>query len=165
MMPVDSYRFRYEVGFEDTNLSGNVYFANHVRWQGRCRERFLAEHAPSVLADLESGLVLLTLSVTCTYLAELRAFDVLEIRMAPGTLVANRLELLFDYWRVSGGNDELVARGTQWIASMRRSDARLLATPLPLDLVRAIEPYLQGGGPIPCQPRWSPQPAPASSIS
>jgi enediyne biosynthesis thioesterase len=32
-----SYEMRYVVGFEETNVVGNVYYAHHVRWQGRCR--------------------------------------------------------------------------------------------------------------------------------
>ena len=32
-----AYEYRHVVGFEETNLIGNVYYANHVRWQGRCR--------------------------------------------------------------------------------------------------------------------------------
>ena len=36
-----AFEYRHLVGFEETNLVGNVYYANHVRWQGRCREMFL----------------------------------------------------------------------------------------------------------------------------
>ena len=46
------YEYRHVVGFEETNLVGNVYYVNYVRWQGRCREMFLLEHAPSVLDEL-----------------------------------------------------------------------------------------------------------------
>src|SRR5208282_2982394 len=38
------YEYRHVVGFEETDLMGNVYFVNYVRWQGRCREMFLFEH-------------------------------------------------------------------------------------------------------------------------
>ena len=44
-----SYEMRYVVGFEETNVVGNVYYAHHVRWQGRCRELFLCELAPEVV--------------------------------------------------------------------------------------------------------------------
>ena len=32
------YEHRHIVGFEETNLTGNVYYVNHLSWQGRCRE-------------------------------------------------------------------------------------------------------------------------------
>ena len=36
-----AFEYRHVVSFEETNLVGNVYFANHLSWQGRCRELFL----------------------------------------------------------------------------------------------------------------------------
>jgi len=60
-----AYEYMHVVGFEETNLVGNVYFVNHVRWQGRCREMFLRQHAPSVLDDLARGLSLVTTRVSC----------------------------------------------------------------------------------------------------
>ena len=35
------YEYPHMVGFEETNLVGNVYYVNYLRWQGRCREMFL----------------------------------------------------------------------------------------------------------------------------
>ena len=75
------YEHRHVVSFEETNLVGNVYYVNYVRWQGRCREMFLLEHAPTVLDELRDGLKLFTISAECEYLAEATAFDEVAIRM------------------------------------------------------------------------------------
>lgn len=139
-MAPNSFNFRHDVGFEDTNLVGNVYFANHVRWQGRCRELFLREHASDVLAELERDLALVTLSVSCHYLAELRAFDTVEVRMTLGAVTQNRLTLHFEYVRL-GASEERVARGEQVVASMRRTDTGLVPCPLPDSLRQAIKRY------------------------
>ena len=48
-----AYEYRHVVGFEETNLIGNVYYVNHVRWQGRCREMFLRDHAQVLLRLLQ----------------------------------------------------------------------------------------------------------------
>ncbi len=56
-----AYEYRHIVGFEETNLVGNVYYVNHVRWQGRCREMFLRDHVPELLEELSDGLLLVTL--------------------------------------------------------------------------------------------------------
>ncbi len=77
-----AYRYRHRVSFEETNLVGNVYFARFVSWQGRCREMFLLDHAPGILAQLEGTLRLVTLNVGCEYFAELRALDEIEISMS-----------------------------------------------------------------------------------
>lgn len=138
-----AFEYRHIVGFEETNLVGNVYYANHVRWQGRCREMFLHAHAPQVLAALQDDLALVTLSVSCEYLAELLPFDEIVLRMRAHEVTQNRITMRFDYWR-EGAVPERVARGEQQIACMRREGDRLLPTPLPPALQQALALY-QGG--------------------
>jgi enediyne biosynthesis thioesterase len=136
-----AYEYRHIVGFEETNLVGNVYYANHVRWQGRCREMFLRDHAPEVLAELADGLALVTIHVACEYLAELVAFDEVIIRMRQGTLTQSRVTMLFEYWRRTSDREELIARGEQQIACMRREGRQLLPTPVPEALRNALRLY------------------------
>ena len=136
-----AFEYRHVVGFEETNLVGNVYYTNHVRWQGRCREMFLREHAPDVLASLRNGFALVTTKVSCEYLAELVAFDELIIRMRLGSLKQNRIDMLFEYWRCSGGLEELVARGEQQVACMHREGERMIPVPVPEELREALKPY------------------------
>src|SRR5882724_11376752 len=107
----DYYEIHHTVGFEETNFVGNVYYVNYVRWQGRCRELFLREYAPEVLTELEQDLCLVTSRCSCEYLAELSAFDEVIVRMRLGALMQNRMTLVFEYWRRSGDNEELIARG------------------------------------------------------
>ncbi len=78
------FEYLHTVGFEETNLVGNVYYVNYLRWQGRCREMFLKVRAPDVLADLQDDLKLFTLRVDCEFFAEITAFDEVAIRMRPG---------------------------------------------------------------------------------
>src|ERR1700678_1964606 len=94
----DYYEYRHTVGFEETNLVGNVYFTNHLKWQGRCRELFLHDHAPGILHSLTSVLCLVTARCACDYLQELGPFDELSIRMRLGGQGQNRVVLLFEYW-------------------------------------------------------------------
>src|SRR5262245_54544320 len=115
-----AYEYRHLVGFEETNLVGNVYYVNHLRWQGRCRELFLRDHAPEVLDELSNGLSLATVRCSCEYLAELEAFDAVIVRMRLGEVAQNRISLLFEYWRETKDGEELIARGEQQIACMRR---------------------------------------------
>ncbi len=136
-----AYEYRHIVGFEETNIVGNVYYVNHLRWQGRCREMFLRDHAPDVLDQLASGLVLSTLRCSCEYLVELSAFDELRIRMRLGELRQNRITLRFDYYRIADGAEQLAARGEQQIACMRRDGGNLVATQLPASLRAALAQY------------------------
>ena len=137
------YEYNHIVGFEETNLLGNVYYTHHLSWQGRCREMFLREHAPDVIAQLDRGLCLATVRCSCEYLAELSAFDELVIRMRLAELVQNRVTLGFEYWRRSGGGEELVARGEQQIACMKREGDHLTPAPLPPSLRNALAAYTE----------------------
>lgn len=132
-----AYEYRHQVGFEETNLVGNVYYVNHLRWQGRCRELFLRDHAPEVLDDLKDGLALATVRCSCDYLLELAAFDEVVVRMRLGEIVQNRITLLFEYWR----GEELAARGEQQVACMRRQGNETVPTPIPAALREALRPY------------------------
>ena len=132
-----AYEYRHVVGFEETNLVGNVYYVNHLSWQGRIREMFLRDHAPDVIAELSRGLSLATLRVSCEYLAELNAFDEVLIRMRLGELTQSKITLLYEYWR----GEELIARGEQQVACFRREGEKLVPTPVPKSLREALRAY------------------------
>ncbi|GIH67822.1 acyl-CoA thioesterase [Sphaerimonospora thailandensis] len=151
------FEYTHTVGFEETNLVGNVYYVNYLRWQGRCREMFLKQRAPEVLADLQDDLKLFTLKVDCEFFAEITAFDELSIRMRLVDLTQTQLEFSFDYVRLNradgdrpdvdrdegtGGRTEtLVARGRQRVACMRGPNTRTAPSLVPESLVKALEPY------------------------
>jgi enediyne biosynthesis thioesterase len=132
-----AYEYRHVVGFEETNLIGNVYYANHVRWQGRCREMFLRDRAPEIIEALKHGLVLVTTRVSCEFMTELVAFDEVILRMRLGELGQNRITMNFEYWR----GEELVARGEQQVACMQREGEQVVPVPVPPQLREALREY------------------------
>ena len=138
------YEYRHVVSFEETNLVGNVYYVNHLRWQGRCREFFLRDHAPEVLAELAADLCLVTIRCSCEYHAELAAFDEVAVRMRLGSLIQNRISFTFEYFRLANAREELIARGEQQVACMRREGTRLVPTPVPAPLAQALSLYGEG---------------------
>jgi enediyne biosynthesis thioesterase len=137
------YQIHHVVGFEETNLVGNVYYVNYLRWQGRCREMFLRDQAPSVLAELRRDLKLFTLKVECEFFAEITAFDELSVRMRLEELAQTQIQFSFDYVLVSGAAERLVARGRQRVACMRGSDTDVAPARVPEELRAALEPYRQ----------------------
>ncbi|GCA74079.1 MAG: acyl-CoA thioesterase [Microcystis sp. M015S2] len=136
-----AYEYHHIVSFQETNLVGNVYYANYVQWQGRCREMFLKDNAPDIITELCQGLALVTVRVSCEYLSELFAFDHVIIRMRLGEIKQNRITMLFEYWRVTDEGEELVAKGEQQTACMRREDGETRPTPIPAQLKLALENY------------------------
>ena len=136
-----AFEITHIVSFEESNLVGNVYYVNYLRWQGRCREMFLKQHCPEILDDLRSNLALFTTRCSCQYFNELRPFDEVVIRMRLGEIVQNRVTMLFQYFRRSAEGEELVAQGEQQIACMRREGDRNVVTPVPRAMREALEPF------------------------
>lgn len=135
------YEYRHIVSFEETNLVGNVYYVNYLRWQGRCREMFLLERAPDILDELRGDLKLFTLKSECEYLAEISAFDELSIRMRLEELTQTQIAFAFDYVRVLDGAEILVARGRQRVACMRGPNGSTSPARVPESLRKALEGY------------------------
>jgi enediyne biosynthesis thioesterase len=135
------YEYRHIVSFEETNLVGNVYYVNYLRWQGRCRELFLLDHAPDVLIELRDDLKLFTLSAECEYLAEISAFDQVSIRMRLEELTQTQIAFAFDYVSLADGMEQLVARGRQRVACMRGTAGEVTPARVPESLRAALEGY------------------------
>lgn len=137
------YEYQHRVSFEETNIVGNVYFTHYLRWQGRCREMFLYEHAPELMAEMGRTMALATTRVACSYYRELAAFDQISIRMNAGAMTPSRLTMVFQYVRLGArGEEELVAEGEQEIACMRRTGAAMEPAPLPQALCEAARLYM-----------------------
>ncbi|HZR56348.1 MAG TPA: acyl-CoA thioesterase [Terriglobales bacterium] len=135
------YEYTHIVTFEETNLVGNVYYVNYLRWQGRCREAFLREHTPELLAELSKDLCLVTAHCSCDYFAELWAFDQVIVRMFIEDLTQHSISMRFEYLRSNAGGGELVARGKQRVACMRRKENHTLPEPVPERLRAALQSY------------------------
>ena len=136
-----TFDYEHVVTFDETNVVGNVYFVHHLRWQGHCRELFLRERAPGVLAQLEDGLVLVTTRCSCEYFAELYAFDRVVVRMSLAELSQNRVTMGFDYLCAGPDGERLVARGEQQVACLRRDGLSLAPASVPEELRAALLPY------------------------
>lgn len=130
-----AYTYTHRVTFAETNLVGNVYFAEYARWQGACRESFLFDHAPAVTAKLQAGkLALVTVTMSMRYYAESFAGDEIHIQMRARDITAQRVTMSFDFIR--GG--DTIASGDQMIASLERTDHGLVPCQLPTELSEAL---------------------------
>ncbi len=134
------YEYQHIVGFEETDMTGYVHHVNYLRWQGRCREMFLQEHAADVLADIRRDLKLFTLHVSCQFLTGLAVFDRLSVRMRLEELTQTQIGFAFDYVRLHD-EEQLVARGRQRVACMRGPNRDTRPSPVPASLRAALAEY------------------------
>ncbi|MES0030394.1 acyl-CoA thioesterase [Mesorhizobium sp. M0040] len=133
--------YRHVVSFEETNVVGNVYFARHIAWQGRCREMFLAQHAQSIIDDISLGLRLVTLSVTCQYFEEIYAFDEIEVTMHLSYVRGNRIGLDFHYFKIMADQKITAAQGFQEIGCMRKDRDGMSPIAPPKSLADALNQF------------------------
>jgi enediyne biosynthesis thioesterase len=136
-----SFSYRHIVSFEETNVVGNVYFTRHIAWQGRCREMFLKQNAPDILAEIARDLRLVTLRVSCEYFEELNAFDEIDVQMSLAHIRQNKLGLSFNYFKIGAGQRITAARGFQEIGCMRLTAKGLLPINVPPSLAEALRPF------------------------
>ncbi|QEO14635.1 acyl-CoA thioesterase [Agromyces intestinalis] len=133
-----TYRVEHVVTFAETNLVGNVYFAEYAKWQGICREQFLFDFAPATVESVSSGqLALVTLDCALKFHAEAFAGDVITIEMSLQATSRNRISMTFRYRR----DDEVIATGSQSVACLRRTHAGLVPVPIPDDLTAALHTH------------------------
>lgn len=136
------YEYRHVVGFEETNLVGVVYDVNYLRWQGRCRELFLLEHAPTVLDELCGDLELATVQSECEHLAEVAAFDEVSVRMRLDELTPTEIGFAFDFVRIRDGVERLIAQSRQRLACLRSVDGSSVPARVPAELAAALAAYV-----------------------
>jgi enediyne core biosynthesis thioesterase len=133
-----SFEYHHVVTLDETNMVGNVYFAHFVRWQGHCRELFLAKHAPGVLSAIQRGdLAIVTVSCSMNYYAECFALDTIDVAMTLRMSTGNRLAMDFEFTREA----TLAARGSQSVACMRRTTSGVVPTEIPSELSQALAAF------------------------
>ena len=152
-----TFVYSHTVGFEETNLVGNVYFANYTRWQGKCREAFLHQNVMKISNKkrvlepitkfLSDGrLALVTCSTDCKFLRELLAFDEVKIYLRLEYIIGNRIGMSFSYRKVTETGEILVAEGNQEVACMERTRDGGIQNyhgTIPPEFKKALLPYIQ----------------------
>lgn len=138
---MEYFDYKTFVGFEETNVVGNVYFSNYFVWQGKCREAFLRKYAPGVLDDFKAGFGMITKESSVSFQNEAFAFEDIVVRMSLGKLGRTSVTMMFDYYKAQGDELVLLAQGQQ-MAMWITPDHKLAM--LPKYLYEAIEQFSRG---------------------
>jgi enediyne polyketide synthase len=112
----------FSTSLQDSNLVGNLYFGNYSAWQGRLRDQFLHDIAPSCFTPEKIGGQLECLSFSTHHLREAMPFDNIEASMYLKGLYPGALDLWFEYHRVgTNGTREKLAVGEHRVALVSAS--------------------------------------------
>lgn len=122
------YVMRLTPTYDDTNSVGNVYFANYVRWVGKCRELFFNACMPDF--DLhDTSFYVLTKSFQHDFKRETKEFEDVLVKLRIGSHNRKFVTLLHE---VHGLRQGLLGKGEQ---SLMFVDSK---TYRPLDIPRSI---------------------------
>jgi NAD(P)-dependent dehydrogenase (short-subunit alcohol dehydrogenase family)/acyl-CoA thioesterase FadM len=114
----------FETTLEESNLVGNVYFANYFAWQGKVRDLFLHAVAPELLRGVGSRGELIGLSSRVDYLREAMPLDQIEVVMSLRSASECGVVLGYEYFRSNPNGGRLkLAVGLQEMAWVVRTRA------------------------------------------
>jgi enediyne biosynthesis thioesterase len=135
------YEYRFVTTFEETNVVGNIYFANYLLWQGKCREMFIYEYCPDVIDEIYNGLALITLDISLQFVSQLFAFNKVVMRMSLEAESESRILMGFEYYADKGDELILVCKGHQAAAAMRKENGSMIPVPFPDSMLEALDVY------------------------
>jgi enediyne polyketide synthase len=101
----------FDTSFEESNLVGNIYFANYYLWQGPTRDRFFQSIAPEYYVGAGERGELRCEYVRIDHLREAMPFHRIAARMSLEAVYERGLRLRFDYFRVTGDTREKLGSG------------------------------------------------------
>jgi enediyne polyketide synthase len=123
----------FDTSLEESNLVGNIYFANYYVWQGVTRDRFFQALAPELyLGTGESG-ELRCLYQRTDHLREAMPFQRIAARMSLAAVHQSGVRLRFDIYHVDGDRRDKLGAGVHvagWYAPAGEGEPWRLA-PLP----------------------------------
>lgn len=96
----------------ESNLVGNIYYANYYHWQNRVLERFFQALAPGLYTQAGCQGEFVCLRSEISHLREAMPFDAIEVVMALQQLYSCGLRLQFDFFKVEpNGQRNKLAHG------------------------------------------------------
>jgi anti-sigma regulatory factor (Ser/Thr protein kinase)/acyl-CoA thioesterase FadM len=149
-------RTTVETTLEDSNLVGNIYFANYFGWQGRVVDQFLHGVMPGYFSARGTAGELLCLNNRVEYLREAMPFDRIEVVLSSRAVRECGAVLQFEYFRLlPEGSRQKLAVGEQEVAWVERgANGTPTSVPLPEELRRALaEPAAVDLGRLPSTAR------------
>jgi len=130
----------FQTTLEDSNLIGNIYFANYSKWLGRTVDMFFYRLIPDAFKGTGAYGEFLCLDCEIEHLREAMPFDKVIVKMYPEAIYECGMDLYFEYFRLNKDSSETklaYARfKTAWIK--RESDSNLNVIALPIIISKEI---------------------------
>ena len=152
-----AYVMEFSIPLNAVQNNGHLSALDLIRWQGKCRERFLTEHAPELLKSVAAGtLALHTNQVGFSLLddARIAPSDRIRVKMRM-TDLKSRLTVRFDYELTNDKSGKptvrRIATGTQILCCKRQNaEGHFAACVFPPEMLRALRGFTDSEGLVSC---------------
>jgi acyl-CoA thioesterase FadM len=101
----------FDTSLEESNLVGNIYFANYYVWQGVTRDRFFQAFAPELYQGTGEAGELRCLYQRTDHLREAMPFQRIAARMSLAAAHERGVRLRFDLYRLDGDRRDKLGAG------------------------------------------------------
>ncbi len=85
----------FKTSLEESNLVGNIYFANYAKWLGKTRDLYFQKIAPNYFKGIGEEGEFLALNCDIDHLQEAMPFDLIVVRMYIDSVYENGFDLFF----------------------------------------------------------------------
>ncbi|MEA1901099.1 MAG: hypothetical protein U9N47_10140, partial [Thermodesulfobacteriota bacterium] len=96
-----------DTSLDDSNLVGNIYFANYYAWQGQIRDRYFFDLIPEYYRGTGTDGELLCLETRINHLREAMPFDRIMVTMALKSLKRHSAIFHFEYFLMGADNTKV----------------------------------------------------------
>ncbi|MFC1462228.1 acyl-CoA thioesterase [Verrucomicrobiota bacterium] len=135
----------FQTALEDSDLVGNINFANYFVWQGRVRDAYFHELAPAYYQRNAYEGELLCCRSRVQHLREAMPFDRIQVAMSLRAVYGNGVSLSFEYFRQDpDGKKQKLAFGEHDAVWRKPGDGgNLVPAPLPEKIREALLAVLE----------------------
>ena len=129
----------FKTSLEESNLVGNIYFANYAKWLGKTRDLYFQSIVPEYFKGVGDRGEFLALNCDIEHLQEAMPFDKILVRMYLETIYDKGFDLFFEFFRVDKARKEIkLAYGKQSVVWVCRQGLIPISTELPDKILGSI---------------------------
>ena len=129
----------FQTSLEDSNLVGNIYFANYAKWLGRTRDLYFYNLMPNLYRGVGNDGEFFTLNCDIFHLQEAMPFDNVLVKMYINKAYEFGLELYFEYFLNNRNSSKKLAFGYQKVGWVKRNDNVLELKRLPDEIIKNLK--------------------------
>lgn len=129
----------FETTLEDSNLVGNIYFANYVKWLARTRDSYFYQINPYYFKKIGQEGEFISLKTKVVHLQEAMPFDRILVKMYIKKVYTSGMDLVFDFFKSDKNDFKKLAHAENRIVWVRRKDEMVVPEKFPEDLEHTIK--------------------------